>query len=452
MTRAWHVAWRSLGRNRRRNLATALAIALGYAGLVLIGGYVVRIERFLRTNAVYLAPSGHVAIYREGGLTRAAARPSRYSLTPAQQAVISTVLDGDPRVEFSGRYLRGQGLAGNGCRTLPFVATGMEPGVEARVLAHPAVRRDAADFVTPLRGRLVSQAPDVEGAVGLSAGLARLLGKARVHDETNGAGAIVMPACEDPGAAAQIAADANVQLAGLTFSGSLGAVDGEVVNVFHTPSIDTEDQTVVTSLALLQRLYDTEDVTFVAAFLHDARDTPAVSADLRRALAARGVPAEVFTYLDYDVNPYYVGTMRFLRSLVAVIGVLVIAVVVLGVVNAATLTVYERTRELGTFRALGYTRRQLSTLYLREVLLLSLVATGAGLAFAFVTAAAVNAADIRFTPPGVPGSIRLTVTPNLSLAGAAAIAMLPLSLLATWVVVRRRLRERVADLLTATTA
>ena len=193
-------------------------------------------------------------------------------------------------------------------------------------------------------------------------------------------------------------------------------MDGEVVNVFHTPSIDTEDQTIVTSLPLLQELYGTEDITFVAAFLHEAGDATKVAADLRRTLAQAEVPAEVFTYLDYDVNPFYVGTMQFLGSLVTVIGVLVIAVVVLGVVNAATLTVYERTRELGTFRALGYTRRQVTALFLREVLLLSLVAMMAGLVLAFGAAALVNAANIRFSPPGVPGTLQLTVTPNLTTA------------------------------------
>lgn len=452
MTRAWHVAWRSLGRNRRRNLATALAIMLGYAGLVLIGGYVIRIERFLRINSVYLGPSGHVVVYREGGLERVGSRPARYSLTPAHQAAIAGVLGADARVEFFGRYLRGQGLAGNGCRTLPFVATGTEPEVEARVLAHPVVQREAREFATPLRGRLVSQAPEVPGAVGLSAGLADLLVKPKVHDEIGRVETVVIPQCDSPEARAQIASDANVQLAGLTFDGSLGAVDGEVVNVFHTPSIDTEDQTVVTSLALLQDLYDTGDVTFVAAFLRRADEAPAVAADLRAALAARGVPAEVFTFQDYDVNPYYVGTMQFLGSLVSVIAVLVVSVVVLGVVNAATLTVYERTRELGTFRALGYTRRQVSALFVREGLLLSIAAMAAGLVLAFGAAALVNAANVRFSPPGVPGTVQLTVTPNLTLAAAVAAGMLPLSLLATWLVVRRRVRERVADLLTATTA
>jgi putative ABC transport system permease protein len=449
---SWRVAWRSLRRNRRRNLATGLAIMLGYAGMILIGGYVVRIERFLRTNSVYLGPSGHVAVYREGGLERAFARPARYSLAPEHQRAVAELLGADPRVEFSGRYLRGQGLAGNGCRTLPFVATGVEPAVETRVLTHPVVLRHAADFVRPLRGRLVSEAGDVEGAVGLSAGLARLLGKPKVHDEVAAGSDVVVPACGTPEAAAQIASDANVQLAAMTFDGSLGAVDGEVVNVFHTPSIDTEDQTVVTSLGLMQQLYATEDVTFVAVFLRDAAKAEQVAADLRAQLGARGVPASVYTYLEYAVNPYYVGTMAFLRSLVSFIAVLIVTVVVLGVVNAATLTVYERTRELGTFRALGYTRGQLARLLVQEVLLLSLIALLIGLVLSFSVASAVNAADIRFSPPGVPGTVRLEITPNLTVAGAVAAAMLPLSLLATWVVARRRVREGIADLLTATTA
>jgi predicted lysophospholipase L1 biosynthesis ABC-type transport system permease subunit len=150
----------------------------------------------------------------------------------------------------------------------------------------------------------------------------------------------------------------------------------------------------------------------------------------------------VYTYLDYDVNPYYVGTMTFLESLVSFIAILIVGVVVLGVVNAATLTVYERTRELGTFRALGYTRRQLARLLVQEVTLLSVIALLAGLVLAFSIAWGVNAANVRFSPPGVPGSVRLEITPNLAVATIVAVAMLPLSLLATWLVARRRVLER----------
>ena len=168
----------------------------------------------------------------------------------------------------------------------------------------------------------------------------------------------VVPACGTPAADAQIAADANIQLAGLAYDGGLSAVDGEIVSMFHTASADAEDQTIVAPLETLQRLYATDAVTYVAGWLHDAADAAAVASDLRARLGAHGIAASVYTYEDYDVNPYYVGSMQFIASLVTFIGVLVVAVVVLGVFNATTLTVFERTREIGTFRALGYRRRQ----------------------------------------------------------------------------------------------
>ncbi len=452
MSRGWRFAWRSLRRNRRRNLATALAITLGYTGLVLIGGYAVRIERFLRTTAVYLQHNGHVIVYREQGLERVWVRPSQYSLAPDAQQAIVTTLSADTRVEFTGRYLRGQGLAGNGCRTAPFMATGLDVETEGRILAHPEVQRHAADFAAPVRGRTLADARDVADAIGVSAGLARLLQKPKVHDEFASSATFVVPECGTERAAAQIASDANVQLAGLAFDGGLSAVDGEIVSVFHTASGDTEDQTIVAPLETLQRLYQTDAVTFVAAWLHDPSDATAVAADLRAALRGRGIAASVYTYEDYDVNPYYVGSMQFIASLVTFIGLLVVAVVVLGVFNATTLTVFERTREIGTFRALGYRRRQISGLFVREVLLLSSASVVAGIALAYTIAFLVNAADIRFTPPGVPGAIQLLITPNAAVCAVVALAMLPLSLLATWLVVRQRVRVGTADLLTATTA
>src|SRR5512133_413735 len=116
MTGGWRIAVRNLSRNRRRNLSTGLAIALGYAAVVLLGGYATRIEGLLRTASVYLQHVGHLSIYKPGGLARAAAKPSGYALSAAEQGTVAALLAADPRVEFSGRYLRAGGLAGNGCK------------------------------------------------------------------------------------------------------------------------------------------------------------------------------------------------------------------------------------------------------------------------------------------------------------------------------------------------
>jgi len=451
MTGAWRLAARNLRRNRRRNLATGLAIALGFAGLSILGGYLTRVELFLRTNAVYLQHGGHIAVYRTGGLERASARPARHALDVDLQARIRDSIAADARVAFSARYLRGMGLAGNGCRTVPFVALGIEPGAAERIVVHPDVGYISADFVRPVRGRPLHEARDVPGAVGLAAGLARLLGKSRVHDDFGPAApAIVVPDCTAPDASAQMAGDANVQLAALSFDGALSAIDGEVVSVFHTPSAETEDQTVHTALGTLQDLYGTDAVTYVAVFLNQARDAGPLARDLRRRFAAAGLPLEVFTYEDERLNPYYAGSMAFLASMVIFILILVSAVVALGVMNTSTLTVLERSLEIGTLRAIGYTRRQVTRLFVREMALLAALGLALGLLLATTVSVAVAIANIRVTPPGVPGSLRLLLTPGPVVYAAVGGLLLPLALLVTWGVARRSVRRGTADLLTAT--
>jgi len=70
MTGAWRLALRNLARNRRRNQATAVAIAFGYAGLVLLGGYATRIERFLTQVSPFFRLPANVSA--PGRLGRAA--------------------------------------------------------------------------------------------------------------------------------------------------------------------------------------------------------------------------------------------------------------------------------------------------------------------------------------------------------------------------------------------
>jgi putative ABC transport system permease protein len=452
MRHAWRVAARNLSRNRRRNLATAVAIALGTTGLLLLGGYAVRIERFLRTNTVYLQRTGHLVIYKQGGLEGGAAQPAKFALSADEQRVALEVLRATPGVELVGRQLRGMGLAGNGCKTVPFVALGVEPALEARLLRHPEVLAASPELARPVAGRDLSAYPQVSGAAAMSAGLYRLLGKVKVHDQLDSGAPAIAPDCHGADVKRQLAADANVQLAGMTWGGTLSAVDAEVVSVFHTPLAETEDSTVLVSLETLQQLYDTDGVSALAVFLTDAADTPRLRGQLQQALRARGLAVDVFPFDDERVGPYYAGTLPMLHTLVGFIGLLVAAVVLLSVLNAMTLSVLERTRELGTFRALGFTRGELVALYVREAVLLALGSVGAGLGAGLAVAFGVNLANVRFRPPGVSDTIQLLLTPTPLLCVALVALLVPLAAFATWLAVRRRVATPLVHLLSSPAA
>ncbi len=452
MRHAWRVAARNLSRNRRRNLATAVAIALGTTGLLLLGGYAVRIERFLRTNTVYLQRTGHLVVLKQGGLEGGSAQPAKFALTAQEQRVALEVLHATPGVEFVGRQLRGMGLAGNGCKTVPFVALGVELALERQLLRHPEVRSVSPELARPVSGQDLSAYPQVAGATALSTGLFRLLGKEKVHDQLAGGAPAVTPDCHAADAKRRVAADAHVQLTGMTWGGTLSAVDAEVVNVFHTPLAETEDSTLLTSLETLQQLYDTDAVSALAVFLADAADAHRLQDQLQRALRARGLAVEVFPFDDERVGPYYAGTIPLLRALVGFIGLLVAAVVLLSVLNAMTLSVLERTPELGTFRALGFTRGEVVALYVREAVLLALGSVGAGLLAGLLIAWGVNLANVRFKPPGVPDSIQLLLTPTPLLFAALAAFLVPMAAFATWLAVRRRVATPLVHLLSSPAA
>jgi ABC-type lipoprotein release transport system permease subunit len=455
MKGAWKLALRGLGRNRRRSLATGVAIALGYAGLVLLGGYILGVNDYLRTVAVYVQGSGHLAIYKKDGLELHRVRPARYSLTAEDQAAVAQVLAADANVELALPYLLGTGMVGNGCKSVPFTARGVDPELERRVRTHAAVMAVAPALARPLRGAELASHPELEHPLALSTGLARILGKTRVVDELPRdapADTGILRDCETPEAARRIAADATVQLSGSGDLGGFSAMDGDMVGVISTGMTATEDSTVVTSLQALQELYGTDRVTYVAVYLKDASDAAARATALEAALKARGVDASVYAFNNPAVNPFYMGTVGFLTVMAGFMGLVVFAVVALSILNSMTLSIIERTREMGTLRSLGFTRGQMLGLFLREGVVLAALGVGAGLVLALGTALVVNARDIRVTPPGVPGTMQLVLTPAPALCVGLAVVLGTLALLATFVATRRRTRENIARLMTALSA
>lgn len=64
------IAFRNLFRNARRNLLTGSSIALGLMGVCLLGGYILRMERYLAAQSIYLTHNGHIVVYAKDGLDR----------------------------------------------------------------------------------------------------------------------------------------------------------------------------------------------------------------------------------------------------------------------------------------------------------------------------------------------------------------------------------------------
>jgi putative ABC transport system permease protein len=153
-------------------------------------------------------------------------------------------------------------------------------------------------------------------------------------------------------------------------------------------------------------------------YLKDPGEADAVAARLRTALAGAGwrvmepepqpywmklirtVPAQDWTGQKLDVSTAdeemgdFKKFIAALRIVTGLLGIVLMFVVVVGILNTLAIAIRERTREIGTLRAIGMQRRKVLWLFLLETSLLGLAGAAAGALVAVAVAASLNAARI----------------------------------------------------------
>jgi ABC-type lipoprotein release transport system permease subunit len=87
-------------------------------------------------------------------------------------------------------------------------------------------------------------------------------------------------------------------------------------------------------------------------------------------------------------------TLTALQGLSTVLIVILIAIIIIGIMNTMWIAIRERTREIGTLRAIGMHRREVLWMFLLESLMLGLFATVCGVIASAAIAAGLNAAHI----------------------------------------------------------
>jgi ABC-type lipoprotein release transport system permease subunit len=170
----------------------------------------------------------------------------------------------------------------------------------------------------------------------------------------------------------------------------------------------------------LRQLYGINAATTGAIhlYLKDPSESAAVAARLRDDLARAG-----YRVMDPDAQPYWMKLMQTvpgqdwtgqkldvstaeeemgqfkqfmlgLRIVSTLLGLILMIVVIIGILNTLAIAIRERTREIGTLRAIGMQRRKVLWLFLLETALLGFSGCASGALVASGIAAALNAAGI----------------------------------------------------------
>jgi ABC-type lipoprotein release transport system permease subunit len=369
------IAARSLRQHARRNLFLGGALAAVTGLLVLLGGLTAGMEQAMMQSAHTLL-TGHVNVGGFFKVTSGTAAP----LVSDFPRVVETVRARVPELDYLTVRGRGWSKAVSETASMDLVLGGVDVDHE------PALPR----VLRVVEGRL--DALREPGTVLLFEAQAKRLG-VRVGD--------VLTISAPTARAVNNTADVRV------------AAIARDVGLLSSFSAFIQQDT-------LRRLYGLNATTTGAIhlYLRDPAAAAAVASRLRQVFAEEGwrvmdpeaqpywmklmlkVPSEDWTgqKLDVTTDDEEMGQFKqFILALRVVTGLLVVilmVVVVIGILNTLAIAVRERTKEIGTLRAIGMQRRKVLWLFVLETALLGLLGTTAGAILAVAIALALSSAGI----------------------------------------------------------
>lgn len=395
-------------RNRRRSAVTVTIAALGTAAILLAGGFALSTYRALAEAAA--RTTGHLIVARPAQFERDEDTALQHGITDPAPLMARLLADDAvrqvlPRVEFSG-------LISNGDKSVVMVAAGIEPDAEFAV---------KGPFLTLTAGQVLASGP--AGAASLRVMLGE--GLARSLKATPGT---------------------SLTLMATTTDGALNALDVTVAGVFSTGVPEIDRRLVYADLATAQRLLATQRISSLGVFLARMDHTAASQARLQAVLQAELPGYTVQTWLDQAV--FYRSVRDLYNRIFGALGAIIGVIVVFVVTNSMAMAIIERTRELGTLRALGTAPGQLVRSLALEGLMLGGVGAAAGALLALGVALALLVFPVQMPPPpGRSVGYPLLVAVDPALYGATLAAMLLLAMLASAAVARRTVRQPIVDAL-----
>ncbi|HZL17268.1 MAG TPA: FtsX-like permease family protein [Polyangia bacterium] len=205
-----------------------------------------------------------------------------------------------------------------------------------------------------------------------------------------------------------------------TTRGTNNTIDVRVVAIAHSLGLLSTWNCFI-PIESLRALYQlNQDSTGVIQIMLKRKDfdhIPAIAARLRLTLEQAGyrvmepdprafwmkfqsVSREDWTGQKLDVTTwedeisFMTWTLKALQGMSAVLIVILVAIIIIGIMNTMWIAIRERTREIGTLRAIGMHRREVLWMFLLESLMLGLLSTIAGVLIGAAVAAAINAAQV----------------------------------------------------------
>jgi putative ABC transport system permease protein len=462
-----NIAARNITRNYRRSLMTISAIAVGTMSMLLFGEFVSQIFVSLETQNV--TRSGHIALFRSGYFNYGAGNPAAYGIRDYQDVIGLMGEDAflKPLINVVTPTINLFGIAGNfdAESSKTFVGLGVIPAdynIMHRWDEHHLKLGTTAGDIS------LNEKDESHGFIG--AGLARILGlcetlklgdcpeRQRGDQETvqtkSGRNKRDFSGLEEE--AKQTNSDAGngpaprLDLLAATANGAPNVVNFYVDKAIVQGIKEYDDSFVIMNFNLAQKLLfgrGEKKAVSIVLQLHQTEDIPVARARLEKLIKDKGLDLE--TRELTELQPFYKQAVGMFLAIFSFISIVMAVIVLFTVVNTMSMSVMERTQEIGTLRAMGVKRKGIAVQFVLEGILLGLIGATVGIVIGSVAGEIINHAGLTWHPPGqaypTPLLVRTKGVGHLLFGIWTGLGVM--ATIAAWIPARRAARMKIVDAL-----
>jgi len=385
------VAVRNLRRNRNRTLVALLTVASGLIAYLLAGGFIEWIFENMRESTIR-SQLGHIQIVKPGYFAKGIADPYSF-LLPAKSLEIEKIKQ-LPGVTSMAQRLAFSGLSSHGDNTVSFIGEGIEPDRET-VISDQIHIRSGNNLSSPN-----------EKAVLLGEGLSKNLN--------------VVPG------------DTIVLLV-TAANGTPNAIELKVSGIFYTSSKEFDDNALRIPIELARKLMRVQSATSWVLLLNETKDTRQAVQKLRSML-----PATTFEVTPWsDLADFYNKTVVLFGKQINLMKSIIALIIILTISNTQTMSVLERTTEIGTVMAIGSRRSEVLRMFIIEGILIGILGGFIGIFLGCGFAEILSFIGIPMPPPpgmdvGFTAKINVTFELAMDALALAFITTLIASIMPAW--------------------
>lgn len=398
------LAFNNLIRNKRRSFSSLFIMVSGISALFLIGGFGLFTYTSLKEQSA--RDTGHLLISSVDYFKVNESESLEAGLSDYEQ--ILTQLQDYPQIKYALPVLKFNGLISNGYSSPIFLGKGISP----------KELRARGPFINLAQGGSLSRNYDPEKPIEVLIGL-RLA------------------------ASLKLSVGDSVTLLGNTIDGSLNGFDAEVKGIVETGLRDYDERVVFTHYQNAQKLLDSQKISFISVHLNDIKDTGIMQQKLKN----------IFPNLEITnwekLAFYYKGVKNLYDNIFIFIGLIILFIVFWTIFSIINMSVWERTKEIGTLRAIGVFKHEVIKTFLWEGVILVFVACLLSILFSFLVYLFLGMIDLHMAPPpGRTATYPLMIELNLQLFAALSLLSLGVGFIASFIAAKKAVNMEITEALT----